>query len=245
MPLSVLRAKKHCKWQKSFASVLVRQYTCWDVGDVLSKIYTQHKTLPFYLHIQGLAFQGDSRAGTTGMVLAIPLFGHLMISRRGLAIQSVGSGTHVVALNWWELVHACNSKWPAAHVSLSWNFLWLLTSCLPESFFHSEPRYRLLAFCYVTDDMESRLQWQCSAKHDGTMRAHPDNRKMKVKKFAHTSRREISATHLYTLPLAVAIPLQKHLAPALDRDECNTCQTTPKLNSWKVMVLSTLRKTAA
>jgi len=67
---------------KSFASVLVRQYTCRHVGDVLSRMYTQHKTFPFYLHIQGLAFQG--------IVLAIPLFGHLMISRHGLAIQSVG-----------------------------------------------------------------------------------------------------------------------------------------------------------
>ena len=43
--------------------------------------------------------------------------------------------------------------------------------------------YRLLSFCYVTDDMESRSQGQCSAKHDGTTRAHPDNRKMKVKNF--------------------------------------------------------------
>ena len=87
---------------KSFASVLVRQYTCRDVGDVLSRMYTQHKTFPFYLHIQGLAFQDDSRAGaagTPGMVLAIPPFGHLMISRRGLAIQLVGGGTHVVVLN--------------------------------------------------------------------------------------------------------------------------------------------------
>jgi len=53
--------------------------------------------------------------------------------------------------------------------------------------------------------------------------------KWRRKKFARASRREISTTHLYTLPLAV--PLQKYLTPALDRDECNTRQTTPKLNS--------------
>ena len=41
-------------------------------------------------------------AGTAGTVLAVPLFGRLTISRRGLAIQSGGSGTHVVALNWCE-----------------------------------------------------------------------------------------------------------------------------------------------
>jgi len=42
---------------------------------------------------------------------------------------------------------------------------------------------RLLSFCYITEDMESRSQWECSAKHDGTTRAHPDNRKMKVINF--------------------------------------------------------------
>ena len=69
-----------------------------------------------------------------------------------------------------NVVHACSSKRPAAHVSLSWNFLRLLTSCLPDSFCFSiaSLRCRLLSFCYVTDDMESRSQGQCSAKHDGT-----------------------------------------------------------------------------
>ena len=45
-------------------------------------------------------------------------------------------------------------------------------------------RYRLLSFCYVMDDKESRSQGQCSAKHNGATRAHPDNRKMKAKKFS-------------------------------------------------------------
>jgi len=45
-------------------------------------------------------------------------------------------------------------------------------------------RYRLLSFCYVTSDTESRNQWQCSARHEGTTRAHPDNWKMKVKKIS-------------------------------------------------------------
>jgi len=83
-------------------------------------------------------------AGTTGTVLAVPLFCHLMISRCGL--YSRGG----VAPTWWRsidmnVVYACSSKWSAAHVSLSWNFLLLLTSCLPDSF-------------YVTDDTESRSQ---------------------------------------------------------------------------------------
>jgi len=70
-------------------------------------------------------------------------------------------------------------------------------------------RCRLLSFCYITNDMESRSQWQCSAKHDGTTRAHPDNRKMKVKTFfLRFAWRATITTHLYTLPLAVAIPLQ-------------------------------------
>ena len=69
-------------------------------------------------------------------------------------------------------------------------------------------RCRLLSFCYITDDMESRSQWQCSAKHNGTTRARPDNRKMKVKKFFRALCRETVTTCLHTLPLAVAIPLQ-------------------------------------
>jgi len=74
-------------------------------------------------------------AGTAGTVLAVPLFGRLTISRRGL--YSRGG----VAPTWWRAidmnaVHASSSKWPAAHASLSRNFL---TSCLPDLFFHSEP----------------------------------------------------------------------------------------------------------
>jgi len=79
-------------------------------------------------------------AGTAGTVLAVPLFGRLTISRRGLYSREG------VAPMWWRsidvnVVHACSSKRPAAHVSLPWNFLRLLTSCLPDSFlfFHSEP----------------------------------------------------------------------------------------------------------
>ena len=45
--------------------------------------------------------------------------------------------------------------------------------------------------------MESRNEWQCSAKHEGTMRAHPDNWKMKVKKiFPHLARRDRCYTPL-------------------------------------------------
>ena len=61
-----------------------------------------------------------------------------------VALLLVGVGSTVgggVAPTWWRsidvnAVHACSSKRLAAHVSLSWNFL---TSCLPDSFFHSEP----------------------------------------------------------------------------------------------------------
>ena len=63
-------------------------------------------------------------AGMAGTVLAVPLFGHLTISRCGL--YSRGG----VAPTWWcsidvNVAHACSSKRPAAHVSLalSWNFL--------------------------------------------------------------------------------------------------------------------------
>jgi len=74
-------------------------------------------------------------AGMAGTVLGVPLFGRLTISRRGLYSQGG------VAPTWWRsidvnVVHACSSKRPAAHISLSWNFL---TSCLPDSFFYSEP----------------------------------------------------------------------------------------------------------
>ena len=68
---------------------------------------------------------------------------------------------------------------------------------------------RLHSFCYITNDMKSRSQWQCSVKLDGTTRAHPDNRKMKVKTFfLRFARRATITTHLYTLPSAVAVPLQ-------------------------------------
>ena len=96
-----------------------------------------------------------------------------------------------------------------AHVSLSgtssqvvWRIRFSITSL----------RYRLLSFCYVTDDTESRNQYQCSAKHEGTTRAHPDNWKMKVNfffpRFARTDRRYAPlCTSGRTTP--------KYLAPAL------------------------------
>jgi len=46
----------------------------------------------------------------------------------------------------------------------------------------------------------SRNQWQCSAKYEGTTRAHPDIWKWRWKIFFRASR-------LYTLPSAVAGPL--------------------------------------
>ena len=55
-------------------------------------------------------------AGTAGTVLAVPLFGRLTISRRGL--YSPGEW-HPHGVN---VVHACSSKRPVAHVSC-WNFL--------------------------------------------------------------------------------------------------------------------------
>jgi len=134
-------------------------------------------------HPHTLTLTRASAAGTAGTVLGIPIFGRLTISRRGLAIRSGGSGTHMVALNWcghstcMQLIR--NSR--------------LFTFCCPGTSSDSSPaicrirfsiaslQYRLLSFCYVTDDMESRSQWQCSAKHNNTMRAHPDNRKMKAK----------------------------------------------------------------
>ena len=91
----------------------------------------------------------------------------------------------------------------------------LLTFRCPRTTSDSSPAVRwihfsivsLLSFCYVTDDMESRSQWQCSIKHDGAMRAHPDSWKMKVKIFSML-RRDRHYAPLYTLPSALAIPLQ-------------------------------------
>jgi len=103
----------------------------------------------------------------------------------------------------------------------------LLTFCCPGTSPNSSPavcrirfsiaslRYRLLLFCYVMDDTESRSQGQCSAKQNSTTRSHPDNRKIKAKNFFRALRREITTTCLYTLPSAVAVPLQKYLMPAL------------------------------
>ena len=64
---------------------------------------------------------------------------HFLVTLRLVGVgYTVGGG---VAPTWWRsidvnVVHACSSKRPAAHVLLSWNFL---TSCLQDSFFHSEP----------------------------------------------------------------------------------------------------------
>ena len=63
----------------------------------------------------------------------------------------------------------------------------------------------LLSFCYVTDDMESRSQGQCSAKHDGTTRAHASRQQKNEgeKNFPRYA-------PLYTaMPSAVAVPLQR------------------------------------
>ena len=76
-------------------------------------------------------------------------------------------------------------------------------------------QYRLLSFCYVTDDTESRSQWQCSAKHDGTTRTHPDNWKMKVKKiFRRFAQRDQHYAPLYTVFGSGHIT-PKYLVPAL------------------------------
>ena len=50
-------------------------------------------------HPHTLTLTRAGAAGKAGTVLGVPLFGRLTISRRGLAIRSGGSGTHVVALN--------------------------------------------------------------------------------------------------------------------------------------------------
>jgi len=50
-------------------------------------------------HPHTLTLTRASVAGMAGTVLAVPHFGCLTISGRGLAIQSGESGTHVVALN--------------------------------------------------------------------------------------------------------------------------------------------------
>ena len=103
----------------------------------------------------------------------------------------------------------------------------LLTFCCPGTSSDSSPavcqirfsivslQYRLLSFCYVKDDMESRSQGQSSAKHNGTMRAHPDNRKMKAKKnFPRFARRDHHYKPLYTA-IGSGRTTPKYLAPAL------------------------------
>ena len=111
----------------------------------------------------------------------------------------------------------------------------LLTFLCPETsspavcrigFSISSLRCRLLSFCYITDDMESRSQWQCSAKHDGTTRAHPDKRKVKVKRFFRALHGETFTTHLYTLPSAVAVPFQN-----TSRRHCMNSQTPTQWHS--------------
>ena len=103
-------------------------------------------------------------ASMAGIVLVVPLFGRLTISRRGL--YSRGG----VAPTWWcsigvNVVHACSSKRPAAHVSLSWNFLWLLTSCLPDSF-HSEPSVytSFVLLCHGWHGKQKSVTVQCKAR---------------------------------------------------------------------------------
>jgi len=103
----------------------------------------------------------------------------------------------------------------------------LLTFCCPGTSSDSSPavcqihfsiaslRYRLLSFCYVTDDMESRSQGQCSAKHNGTTRAHPDYRKMKAEFFfPRFALRDRRYTPLYTA-FSSGRTTPKYLAPVL------------------------------
>jgi len=93
---------------------------------------------------------------------------------------------------------------------------------------------RLLSFfcMYITDDMESRSQWQCSAKHDRTTRAHLDNRNMKVNFFFPCfAQRDFHYTPLYTLPSSVAIPLQNTLCWRKD----DIYLFPPILSTWVVI----------
>ena len=141
-----------------------------------------------------------------GAVLAVPLLGCLTISSRGLYSR------WGVAPTWWcsidvNAVHACSSKRPAAPFRCPGTSS---PAVCRIRFSIVSLRCRLLSFCYIVDDMESRSQWQLSAKHNGTMRAHPDNRKMKVKKiFPHFTWGDHHYTPLYTaFGMAVAVPLQ-------------------------------------
>ena len=124
----------------------------------------------------------------------------------------------------YTVVHACNSKWPAAHVSSPLNFLRLLTSRLPDSLFLSEPSVRkmscgvpssgrakrhLFSTSTVTDDTESRKQLQCSAKarkcHESPSRELQNEGEKNFPRFARTDRR---FAPLFTpFGSAVALPL--------------------------------------
>ena len=114
-------------------------------------------------------------AGMAGKVLAVPPFSH--------ALRLVGMGYTVGGecysrggAQLMNVVCACNSKRQAAHVSLSQNFLRVLTSRLPDSFFHSYT-FSIEFFRSIMLRMtwKAEMSEQCSAKHEVTTRAHPDN----------------------------------------------------------------------
>ena len=80
--------------------------TTWLPGTVHSRIsslsrrLTRPRVAPRYDTQLGLPATLNNALARAGAVLAVPLFGRLTISRRqAWAIQSGGSGTHVVALN--------------------------------------------------------------------------------------------------------------------------------------------------
>ena len=87
----------------------------------------------FRLHVIIGCANRAGAASMANMALAVPLFSCLTISRSGLYSQGG------VAPTWWCSVDECSMcmqfKWPVAHVLLSWNFLRILTSHLPVSFF--------------------------------------------------------------------------------------------------------------
>ena len=88
------------------------------------------------------------------------------------------------------------------------------TSCLPDSFFHSESSGFSVDFFH---SVISRMTWKAevsdSAVQSTTVlrsRAHPDNRKMKVKNFS-----ALCAERLSLGPMCSGHATPKYLAPAL------------------------------
>ena len=98
-----------------------------------------------------------------------------------------------------------------------------LTFCCPGTSSDSSPavcrirfslaslRYRLLSFCYVTDDMESSSQGQCSAKHSGTSRQQKNEGEKIFPRFVWIDRHYM---RLYTA-FGDGRTTPKYLTPAL------------------------------